>query len=171
VAARCKLPFALRPGLSRDDLGTKEMTKEIVGGPPPSPPSFLRKPRRKGWGGTAVVPQPLPQLLGSSLLSLRSDTPTPYPTSPLPLSLSARLRPFFGFACFLRPGVPVPADEDGHREAAPAPSFISPGWDAHLSSRSCPSLLPFPVALPLNLLSSLVRVAMARCGPCGRGRR
>jgi len=44
VAARCKLPFALRPGLSREDLGTKEMTKEIVAGPPPSPPSFLRKP-------------------------------------------------------------------------------------------------------------------------------
>jgi len=102
--------------------------------------------------------------------SPRADMPDPFPTSPLSLSVGARLRLFFGFVCLLRPGVPVPADGDGHRDAVSAQSFISPGRDAHLSSKSCPSLLSFSFVLPLNLLPSLIRVAMARCGPCGSGR-
>jgi hypothetical protein len=72
---------------------------------------------------------------------------------------------FWVCAFFLRSGVPAPADEDGHIDS-PAPSFISPGRNAHLFSVSRPSLLlPFPFVLPLNLLPSVLRLILAQCGP------
>ena len=82
--------------------------------------------------------------------------PAPPPTSP---------PPFPRFACLVRPGVPVPADKDSHGIDAPTPSFISPRRDAPLLLFHPFLLLPFPFALPLNLLPSLIHLTMAKCGP------
>jgi len=88
-AARCKLPFVLRPGLSQEDMKrAKEKTKERTKENETRPPLILFRGRHGGWRGEK---QRLFLTLGTQLLGLHPSVPLPSlsPLSPLPpLSLT-----------------------------------------------------------------------------------
>jgi len=94
VAARCTLPFALRPGLSREKVRTKENHKGNKKGkrgpsPTPRPPT----PRRRAWVETAAArtpaPTPAPSSTASDFLSSPRSRRSRSPHSDASLSPSS----------------------------------------------------------------------------------
>jgi len=133
VAARSKLPFALRPGLSqKDKVRTKGITKESNKGKATIPYPSSTGAMKEGVGvGTAAVPPRHPILPQHPALPPPPPVPLPAPGAPGATTLTpdSRHHPLPetapAFTHPLRRGSPAPPVHISHRQVDPGSSITS----------------------------------------------